>query len=145
MSKTVKKATKATKAKTLNVSALLDEKAKDLKATPAKTAKPKTAKTAKTAKPKTATKPKITKEQKVKLDTENTKKTVKMTVESQREIKYKYPEEIIGQLERKSWRRVVRAKLTRLEAAAFENTGTPGEKDALQTLKEYRELVLMVP
>lgn len=92
----------------------------------------------------TTAKVKITKKQKAALDTKNVKDTVKMAVESQREIKYKYPAEIKDQLERKGWRQKVRAKLSKLESNAFNATGKE-KKEADMALQNYRKEVLLVP
>lgn len=96
----------------------------------------KTAKVAKSAKP--------TKAQKKALDTKNVKDTVKMTVESQREIKYNYPDDVTDQLERKAWRQKVRNKLNRLELNASKASGKE-KKDLDKALADYRKEVLLVP
>lgn len=83
--------------------------------------------------------------EKAALDTKNVKDTIKMTVESKREIKYKYPEEIEGpefKDERKTWRQKVRNKMKTLEAAVGKaDNPAKAEKE----LKAYRKEVLLVP
>lgn len=93
---------------------------------------------------KTAKEAKLTQAQKEALDTKNVKDTVKMTVESQREIKYNYPDDLKDQLERKAWRQRVRNKLNRLELKASKATGKE-KKELEKALADYRKEVLMVP
>ena len=79
------------------------------------------------------------------LDTKNIKDTVKQVVESEREIKYKYPEEIDNQLDRKTWRQKTRNKLRAFER---ELAKLEDGKDKVKLNKEYiafRKEVLLVP
>lgn len=84
---------------------------------------------------------------KAELDKKNIKETVKMAVESQREIKYKYPEEINNQLDRKTWRQKVRNKLDAFvvtidKMKKSNDAGLPKKEKEYQS---YRKQVLMVP
>lgn len=104
----------------------------------------KVVKTNKTATGKTKTTKAKAKVDKKVLDTKNVKTTVKQAVVSQREIKYKYPEELTDQLERKAWRQKVRAKLKSLELGLSRATGKE-ERLAKKALEEFRKEVLLVP
>ena len=60
---------------------------------------------------KTAKKPKFKKVNKAELDQKNLKNTITKVVESKREVKYKYPEDLgDDQLKRKAFRSATRAK-----------------------------------
>lgn len=94
---------------------------------------------------KTKTKKTISKEE---LDKRNVKKTIKKIITSEREIKYKYPEDLIGVLDRKAWRQRTRKKLENLELALARAKETGEEKAIKKANKEYqkyRKEVLLVP
>lgn len=82
----------------------------------------------------------------VELDTKNIKDTVKQVVQTEREIKYNYPEEIDNQLDRKAWRQKVRNKLRGLDRKLTK--AEEGSKDRAlieKEIKAYRKEVLLVP
>ena len=81
------------------------------------------------------------------LDKENIKDTIKQAVVSQREVKYKYPEDIVNDKDKKkTFRQQVRNKLKTLEnAIAKAKPETKEFKVANRKLKAYREEVLLVP
>jgi len=82
--------------------------------------------------------------QKAELDTKNIKNTIKKVVETNREIKYKYPEGMVDTLKRKTFRQVARNKIKSLTASAA--TAEGNEKAKLEKeLKAYRKEVLLVP
>lgn len=87
-------------------------------------------------------KPKVNEKQ---LDTENIKDTVKQIVESEREIKYKYPEGVDNQIDKKTFRQKTRNKLRSFER---ELAKLPDGKEKVKLNKEYqayRKEVLLVP
>ena len=89
---------------------------------------------------------KVVKANEKELDTKNIKDTVKQVVESEREIKYKYPEEIDNQLDRKAWRQKTRNKLRTMERAITKSEEGSKEKVKLEReYKAYRKEVLLVP
>ena len=101
--------------------------------------------TTKKALPSRKAKQDVKPEQKQVIDTKNLKDTVKTAVISQREVKWKYPEDVNGPLERKAWRRVKRDAIKSLESKIF---NTKEEKDKAKLSKELQALrkeVLMVP
>lgn len=114
--------------------------------------KAKTQKTATTTKAATKTKAsnkeakavKVRKPKKDKLDSKNVKKTVKQVVESKREIKYNYPEEIKGPLKRKAFRQKARNHVRALERKVNKATGADKKKYEKQ-LASYRQEVFLVP
>jgi hypothetical protein len=78
------------------------------------------------------------------LDTKNVKDTIRQTVESSREIKYKYPEDCDNTLDKKSFRQQTRNKLKAMESAMLK--ADPKAKAKLEKeYKEYRKKVLLVP
>lgn len=79
------------------------------------------------------------------LDTKNIKDTVKQVVESEREIKYKYPAEVDNQLDRKTFRQKVRNKLRSMERELAKVTGEKEKVKQEKALKAYRKEVLLVP
>ena len=80
------------------------------------------------------------------LDTKNIKDTVKQVVESEREIKYNYPDDIDNQLDRKAWRQKIRNKLRAMERAITKAEDGSKEKVKLEReYKAYRKEVLLVP
>ena len=91
---------------------------------------------------------KETKLTKAEIDTKNIKDTVKQAVVSQREIKYKYPEDIINDpSKKKSFRQVARNTIKNLENAIVK-AGDPDSKAyriASKKLKNYKAEVLLVP
>lgn len=91
------------------------------------------------------TKQDITPKAKRELDTKNIKDTVKTAVVSQREVKWKYPEDIVGQIDRKKWRGQQRDKLTKLSAAVTTAADDKSKALAERTLKQFRKEVLLVP
>ena len=91
-------------------------------------------------------KPKVKKVSKADLDSKNIKDTIKQVVESEREIKYKYPEEIDNQLDRKAWRQKVRNTLRAMERNISKAEDGSKEKVKLEReYKAYRKEVLLVP
>lgn len=101
--------------------------------------------------PKTVTKKSVIKKRptskKAKLDDKNKKETVKQTVKSQREIKYKYPSDIDNQLDRKAWRQKVRntdsqfkARIAKMAKAKDSGAG----KEEIK-YKRFRKEHFMVP
>jgi hypothetical protein len=112
----------------------------------------KTAKTVPTDKVKvktgTGTKEKSTTLKKSEVDSKNIKDTVKQAVVSQREIKYKYPEDIINDpAKKKTFRQVARNKMKNLEndLAKVANRDSKEWRIANRKLKAYKTEVLMVP
>ena len=91
------------------------------------------------------TKEDITPKAKRELDTKNLKDTVKTAVISQREVKWKYPEDINGPIDRKKWRGQQRDKLTKLTAAVTLAGDDKTKKTAERTLTQFRKEVLLVP
>lgn len=79
------------------------------------------------------------------LDTKNLKDTVKTAVVSIRQVKWKYPEDVNGPLDRKAWRGVQRTKLTKMEAAITTAESDKAKKLNEKALAEYRKEVLLVP
>lgn len=80
------------------------------------------------------------------LDLKNVKDTVKTQVTSIREVKWKYPEDITGPLDRKQWRQKQRSHLKSLESAVGKAKDEPKAlKKAELALKSFRKEVLMVP
>ena len=99
----------------------------------------------KTKEAKTTKVVKIKKINKAELDKENIKRTVKTIVQSNREIKYKYPEDLTGVLERKAWRQKTRSKLENLELQVSRAQGPKELKAATTEFKRFRKEVLLVP
>ena len=88
----------------------------------------------------------LPKEQAQTLDLKNVKDTVKTQVTSIREVKWKYPVDITGPLDRKKWRQDQRRQLTKLESLVGKAKDNPKElKKAEASLKTFRKEVLMVP
>ena len=79
------------------------------------------------------------------LDTKNLKDTVKTAVVSIRQVKWKYPADVNGPLDRKAWRGVQRNKLTKMEAAITTAETDKAKKLNEKALAEYRKEVLLVP
>ena len=79
------------------------------------------------------------------LDTKNLKDTVKTAVISQREVKWKYPEDINDPLDRKKWRGQQRSQLTKLTAAVTLAGDDKSKKSAERELTKFRKEVLLVP
>ena len=80
------------------------------------------------------------------LDDKNIKDTVKTIVESERDIKYNYPEEIDNTLDRKAWRQKVRNTLRAFERNLGKLDAESKEYRKLnREYKEYRKDVLLVP
>lgn len=95
---------------------------------------------------KTATIKAKLKENKKDLDTKNIKDTVKQIVQSERDIRYKYPEDIDNQLDRKAWRQKIRNKMRAYERALTKlEAGTKEYIKLEREHKAYRKEVLMVP
>ena len=117
--------------------------------TATKTTKPVTATKAKTVTRRVSTsmskKADIKPEAKKTIDTKNLKDTIKTAVVSQREVKWKYPEDISEPLTRKSWRAEQRRKLTRMEAAVTTAKDEKSKKASEKELLNYRKEVLLVP
>ena len=107
--------------------------------TAAKTKKKRTHK-AKVETAKTTITKKGTKTKKAILDKKNAKTTVKQVVKSQREIKYKYPEDIDNQLDRKAWRQKVRGKdkQFKLKIAKMKESNNPSLSKLEATYKKFR-------
>lgn len=95
-------------------------------------AKAKTAKAATKTTGNTKTR-KRSKSKKAILDKNNKKTTVKQTVKSQREIKYRYPTEVDNQLDRKAWRQKTRNTnkqfLARISKMKAENSSKLGKEE----------------
>lgn len=82
------------------------------------------------------------------VDTKNIKDTIKQAVVSQREIKYKYPEEIINDpSKKKSFRQVARNTLKNLENALAKagDMESKAYRIANKKLKAYKAEILLVP
>lgn len=93
----------------------------------------------------TPTKPVISKAQAADLDEKNVKDTIKQAVTSIRDVKWKYPEDITGPIERKTWRAKQRRALNSLELKVSKEKDTK-EKDKLtKELTKLRKEVLLVP
>lgn len=82
---------------------------------------------------------------KASVDKKNVKTTKKQIVESEREVKYNYPDDVKGPIDRKSWRQKVRSKLRNLEAALGKAKSNKDKGLASKELKAYQEEVLLVP
>lgn len=78
------------------------------------------------------------------LDSKNIKDTVKKTVESTREMKYNYPEDVVETTDRKSWRQKVRNKINSFELSIIKLDGKEKAKKEKE-YKSYRKEVLLVP
>lgn len=109
-----------------------------------------TAKAEKTAKPKfkkiDSSKTSKSKIDKKELDSKNLKNTITKVVESKREVKYKYPEEIAGdQLKAKKWRAGIRSKNEKFlsEIADLEKTNKPVDKIKKEYAKFRKENYLV--
>ena len=109
--------------------------------TPVKGTKAKVAKVTKGSKTEQILKAK----KKAELDDKNIKDTIKQVVESEREIRYKYPEEVDNQLDRKGWRQKVRNKLRALERAIDKEKEEKAKAKLNKEYLAYRKEVLMVP
>jgi hypothetical protein len=79
------------------------------------------------------------------LDTKNIKDTVKQVVESTREIRYKYPEEINNQLDRKAWRQKTRNKMQKFESDLLKEKDEKKKGKLNREYLAFRKEVLMVP
>ena len=81
------------------------------------------------------------------LDTKNIKDTVKAIVETERELRYNYPEDVVDQIDRKKWRQKVRNKLRSFERELnkIEDHESKDYKKINKELQAYRKEVLMVP
>lgn len=80
------------------------------------------------------------------LENKPVKNTVKQIVETEREIKYNYPDEIDNQLDRKAWRQKIRNKLRAMERGIIGAQDGSKEKVKLEReYKAYRKEVLLVP
>jgi hypothetical protein len=84
---------------------------------------------------------------KAKLDNKNKKETVKQTVESQRDIKYKYPSDIDNQLDRKSWRQKTRNTDKQFKARLAKMAKTKDSDSSKEEIKykRFRKEHFMVP
>ena len=87
-------------------------------------------------------KPKVNEKQ---LDTENIKDTVKQIVESEREIKYKYPEGVDNQIDKKTFRQKTRNKLRSFERELAKLTDGKEKVKLNKEYQAYRKEVLLVP
>lgn len=78
------------------------------------------------------------------LDKENIKETVKQIVTTEREVKYKYPEEVNNTLDRKAWRSKVRSKLRQYESKIMKATDEKEKAKLEKSYNAYRKEVLSV-
>jgi hypothetical protein len=84
------------------------------------------------------------KAKKAQTDKKNVKNTIEQVVESNRQIKYKYPEDLTDTVKRKKFRQIVRNKLRKYERELADLTGKAKVK--LNTeYQKYRKEVLLVP
>lgn len=100
-----------------------------------------------TAKPAVKTTKKFKKVNTAELDKKNLKNTITKVVESKREVKYKYPEEVgDDQLKRKTFRSATRAKNEKFlaEIADLKRTQKPTAK-LEREYKEFRQKYYLVP
>lgn len=81
---------------------------------------------------------------KAQLDKDNVKDTVKKVVETQRELKYNYPEDMKDPMERKRFRQQVRNKLYKYERD-IPNLKGKELTDLTKEYNDYRKEVLLVP
>ncbi len=95
-----------------------------------------------------ATTKKVTKKKvnKKDLDSKNIKDTVKKVVETKREMKYSYPEEMKDTLDRKKFRQKVRNKINSYQLQLLKlDEGSRDYKKLDKEYQAYRKQVLLVP
>lgn len=131
--------TKATKPEAINEEATVTVKAK--KRTPVNKVTKETVK-----EEKKSVKAKQT-EQKKTTDDKNIKDTVKTIVTQERELFYKYPEDIDNPLDRKKWRQKVRNAIRAFDRnlSKMDDTESKEYRKLEKEYKAYRKEVLMVP
>ena len=114
-------------------------KAKTSKKAAKKEAKAKTSSAKEAKKEKASKKEKLTKKLALQQAVEIVEKVAK-----ERVVKYKYPEDVIDSLSRKTWRQKVRSKLRQLELAKsrIEDQNSKEFKEALKAYKTYCSEVL---
>ncbi len=80
-------------------------------------------------------------------DDKNIKDTVKTIVTQERDLFYKYPEDIDNPLDRKKWRQATRNKMRAFERnlSKVEDTESKEYRKLDKEYKAYRKEVLMVP
>lgn len=76
-----------------------------------------------------------------KVDNETREKTTQQVIVN-RELKYKYPADVIDTLSRKSWRQKVRGKLNRMELNLAKATDAKTKSKIEAQLKAYEKEVL---
>lgn len=86
-------------------------------------------------------------EQKKTTDDKNIKDTVKTIVTQERELFYKYPEDVDNPLDRKKWRQKVRNAIRAFDRnlSKIDDTESKEYRKLEREYKAYRKEVLMVP